>query len=94
MAEFSSQYSQKYLGFEGDFCIFQEAKKLKKETYTNLICEGYGFVALGKDENGDVKLAIPRGDLYENVEWIGIEDLGIKQKKKLFLFKNFIKYLS
>jgi hypothetical protein len=75
MADFSKQYNNRYMGHpEGDFDIDEEAKKLEKGTYVSLICEGYGFVAIGKTEKDEIKFALPIGNMNE-VTWVNFEQL-------------------
>lgn len=59
MAEFSKQYIQKFEHEDGgwDFDIEEVAATLEPEHYTPIICEGLGFVAIGKTGNGDIILA-------------------------------------
>lgn len=71
MAEFSKQYCELHdMGFEGDFDIMEEFHKLKTDHYTPYICEGFGFIAIGKDENDECILAMPiDGAPYGTVTW-------------------------
>jgi hypothetical protein len=71
MAEFSKQYCELHdMGFEGDFDIMEEFYKLKPDYYIPYICEGYGFIAIGKDENEECILAMPiEGASYGAVNW-------------------------
>ena len=63
MAEFSKQYCELHdMGFEGDFDIIEEASKLKPNYSINYICEGFGFIAIGKTEDDEIVLAIPNFD--------------------------------
>ena len=60
MAEFSKQYCEIYdVGFPHDFDIMEEFHKLKPDTYVPYICEGFGFIAIGRDENDECILAMP-----------------------------------
>jgi len=81
MADYSNQYSWKYLGFKGDFDIFKEAKKLKREEYISLSCEGYGFIAIMKDENKEIKFALPKNG-FEEVDWVDYYELKKRSYKK------------
>jgi hypothetical protein len=73
MAEFSKQYCERNdMGFEGDFDIIEEHSKLTPGNYVPYICEGYGFIAIGKtdDNNEDCILAMPvDGEPYGAVTW-------------------------
>jgi hypothetical protein len=58
MAEFSKQYCEKHdPEFPHDFDILEIAETLENEFYTPIICEGFGFLAIGKSENGEIILA-------------------------------------
>jgi hypothetical protein len=59
MAEFSKQWCEinDPGGMTGDFDILEEAEKLEPNRYIDIICEGYGFCAIGKTEKGNVMLA-------------------------------------
>lgn len=50
--EMSKQYTELYdHDIKGDFDIIKEFGKLKEGTYINIICEGFGFIAIGKSPN-------------------------------------------
>jgi len=52
MAEFSKQYCELHdMGFDGDFDVYDEFNKLEVGGYIPMICEGLGFVAIGKFED-------------------------------------------
>lgn len=75
MADFSKQYCDlQDPGFPWDFDILEEAKKLNNNQYISIICEGFGFSAIGKDENGEILLCFrnweteeSKWEKYENV---------------------------
>jgi hypothetical protein len=71
MAEFSKQYCDLYdVGFPHDFDIIEEFNKLKPGNYVPYICEGFGFIAIGHDEEGNCTLAIPVDNApYGTVVW-------------------------
>ena len=73
MAEFSKQYCEHHdFDFPHDFDINEIAEGLERGHYTSIICEGYGFIAIGKDEGGKIILAMPTGentDEGSGVEW-------------------------
>jgi hypothetical protein len=75
MADYSKQYCKnEIMGFEGDFDIIEIANNLSPNSYTSIICEGYGFIAIGKNINNDIILAFP--NYYNNtINWITYEDL-------------------
>ena len=52
MADFSKQYCELHdMGFDGDFDVYEEFDKLEVGNYIPFICEGFGFVAIGKFED-------------------------------------------
>ena len=58
MADFSKQWcEQNDFGMSGDFDILEEAEALKPGTHIDIICEGYGFNAIAKDERNNILLA-------------------------------------
>lgn len=58
MADFSKEYDE-LVGFGiHDFSIEQEFNKLKKNHYVSVICEGFGIVGIGKDEDSKMKVAL------------------------------------
>jgi hypothetical protein len=69
MADFSKQYCEIYdpeMSF--DFDILEEAKHIQPGYYISMICEGFGFIAISKDENNEILLAVPTKD-GEYVHW-------------------------
>lgn len=84
MAEFSKQWAEKNdPEMPWDFDILEIADELEPNHYSSYICEGYGFIAIAKDGNGDIMLGIPTGesniDEYNNpssqVVWQAYEDI-------------------
>jgi hypothetical protein len=73
MADFSKQYCELHdMGFDGDFDIMEEYHKLTPGNYVPYICEGYGFIAIGKFDDTDEScmLAMPVDDTsYGTVVW-------------------------
>jgi len=71
MAEFSKQYCTTHdMGFDGDFDILEEWNMLKPGYCVNLICEGYGFNAICKSEDGEeCLLHFPDGDEF-GTHWV------------------------
>jgi hypothetical protein len=58
MAEFSKQYcDQDDRDFAWDFDILEVAEILPNGSCIQRICEGYGFIAIGKNELGEIILA-------------------------------------
>lgn len=71
MAEFSKQWCELYDNeMPSDFDILEEFSKLEYDSYIPIICEGFGFIAIGKDETGECVLAFPIEDApYGTVVW-------------------------
>jgi hypothetical protein len=58
MAEFSKQYCEHDdRDFSWDFDILEVAEPIPNGHCLMYICEGYGFIAIGKDESGEITLA-------------------------------------
>jgi len=67
MADFSKEYClEKKMGFDGDFSIKEEFDKLEKDCYISMICEGYGFFAIAKNQDDECLLAY---DSEDGVIW-------------------------
>ena len=84
MAEFSKQWAEiNDPEFPGDFDINEIAEGLDPNHYTPMICEGFGFIAIGKDASGNIMLAMPtgkyeedeKGQIYDDVVWQAYEDI-------------------
>lgn len=80
MAEFSKQYCEKNdFDFSHDFDINEVADGLTNGHYTSIICEGYGFIAIGKDDTGKIILAMPVGEYSDDegspVEWKELDEV-------------------
>ena len=81
MAEFSKQWvelNDPEMGW--DFDIEAIASEMPNSTMTDYyICEGFGAVAIGKDENGEIQLAIATGNYNDEghieVEWKALEEV-------------------
>jgi hypothetical protein len=68
MAEFSKQYCEcEDRDFSWDFDILEIAKDLHNEHFVSYICEGYGFIAIGKNEAGEIILAFREKE--DKIEW-------------------------
>jgi hypothetical protein len=62
MASFSKQWCDiNDPQMSSEFDINEIADGLEPNHYTPIICEGFGFIAIGKDPNNEVLLAIPTG---------------------------------
>jgi hypothetical protein len=80
MAEFSKQYCEREMPeLPGDFDILEIAKSLTKNHYLPVICEGYGFIAVGLDENESIILAFgfSVGDSEYSVIWKPYEEVVV-----------------
>jgi hypothetical protein len=81
MAEFSKQWvelNDPEMGW--DFDIEAIASEMPNSTMTDYyLCEGFGAVAIGKDENGEIQLAIATGNYNDEghieVEWKALEEI-------------------
>ena len=74
MADFSKQYcEQNDMNFPSNFDILEEFNMLNESTYVSMICEGYGFVAIGKIE-GKCVLAIPNYE-EDTIAWTSYDDV-------------------
>jgi hypothetical protein len=75
MAEFSKQWCEAFdpEGMPWDFDILDEFNKLSESMYIPFICEGYGFIAIGKFE-GKCKLALPNFE-DNTVQWVNYDDV-------------------
>jgi hypothetical protein len=59
MADFSKQWCEiNDPSMPGDFDILEEANKLNPNSYIPMICEGFGFTAIAKDETNEILLAM------------------------------------
>ena len=57
MAEFSKQYCEIYdEDFPWDFDIEVEAETIPKGYYKPMICEGFGFLGIGKTSDDKIQL--------------------------------------
>lgn len=84
MAEFSKQYCElNDMGFDGDFDVYEEWSKLKPGFTVAYICEGFGFLAIGKRESGDdVIVYMNDYDNPENSKWVNFDEMYLEAKLK------------
>ena len=84
MAEFSKQWVQiNDPEFGWDFDIEEVSNQLNPNHYIPLICEGFGFIAIGKDNENKIMLAMPIGEFetdedgqtFDQVTWQAYEDI-------------------
>ena len=79
MAEFSKQYCQlNDMGFDGDFDVYEEWAKLKPGFTVAYICEGFGFLAIGKRESGDEVLVFMDNYDEHGGKWINFDEMVLK----------------
>ncbi len=68
MADFSKQYCEIHdPEMPHDFDILQMAKQVQPDHYIPIICEGFGFVAIGKNEEDEIILAFRKSN--DEIEW-------------------------
>ena len=76
MAEFSKQFCESTMtDFSGDFDIYEIAKNIPADHYYPIICEGYGFIAIGKDDENNIVLAMRNTN--EGVDWLPYDSVII-----------------
>ena len=79
MAEFSKQWCEKFedYGIRPDFDILEIANGLDSGYYTSVICEGFGFIAVSKDDAGNIMLAMPSHDYPTDgsIVWKNYDDV-------------------
>jgi hypothetical protein len=81
MAEFSKQYCQlNDMGFDGDFDVYEEWAKLKPGFTVAYICEGFGFLAIGKRESGDSVLVFMDNYDEHGGKWIDFDEMVLAAK--------------
>ena len=57
MADFSKQWCEiNDPEMPWDFDILEEAHKLRPDHYISIICEGFGFLGIGKKPDGKIQL--------------------------------------
>lgn len=80
MADYSKQWVEQNDpgGMNWDFDILEIASNLKPEHYTSIICEGYGFIAIAKDEHGAIHLAL-RNEEEGGIIWVDYNTLMEKE---------------
>ena len=77
MAEFSKQWCDiNDPKMPSDFDIIEEFNKIQPGNYVPYICEGFGFIAIGHDDDGSCILAMPtNGVPYGTVTWEKYDDV-------------------
>ena len=90
MAEFSKEYCEKYdMGFEGDFSITEIFDTLEDDHFMPIICEGYGFLGILKQENKCRLMFSVEGNPINSIELPLFEDLDDYYKKRKSKWKEF-----
>lgn len=80
MADFSKQYCEIHdHGFHWDFDIEEIAEDLDHGYMNNVICEGFGFDAIGKKESGEIILRFTDWETKKK-SWVNYKDFIEKQK--------------
>lgn len=73
MAEFSKQWCEiNDPQSPGDFNIDEIADKLEPGYALGIICEGFGFIAIGRNPENELLFAVPTGNYSEDgteVDW-------------------------
>lgn len=84
MADFSKQWAELYdHEFPWDFDIEKIAKDLHKGNYYPIICEGFGFIAISKTEEGKTNLAFQIEEYgTKRIEWIDYDTFMNLAKNK------------
>jgi len=84
MAEFCKQWAEINDPEGGwDFDIEEISNQLEPNHYIPIICEGFGFIAIGKDNENKITLAIPtgkfetdeNGQIFDTVTWQAYKDI-------------------
>jgi hypothetical protein len=84
MAEFSKQWCDlNDPQMTSDFDINEIADGLEPNYYTPIICEGFGFIAVGKTDDNAIVLAMPTGEsftdengqIHDNIVWEPYNDV-------------------
>jgi len=79
MADFSKQWCQiNDPQSPGDFDIDDIAEQLEPGYAMGIICEGFGFVAIGRNPEGELLFAVPTGEVSEEgteVDWKTYEEV-------------------
>ena len=77
MAEFSKQWLEVNGETEGwDFDIEEIASTISNDHYSHCICEGLGFIAIGKTEVGEIILAYRNWESdTDEIQWKNLADV-------------------
>ena len=86
MAEFSKQYCELHdMGSNGDFDVYEEFGKLEVGNYVPIICEGFGFVAIGKFEDDPETAKVYFRDDFDNESgtWVDFYEVLDDERQSL-----------
>jgi hypothetical protein len=86
MAEFSKQYCELHnMGSNGDFDVYEEFDKLGVGNFIPVICEGFGFVAIGKfeDDPETVKVYFREAHDSEDGTWVDFYEVLDDERQSL-----------
>ena len=80
MSNFSKQWCELHDSeMPSDFDILEIADTLQPDTYIPEICEGFGFIAIGRSIDNEIMLAMPaptkEGDVEEYIQWVPYNDV-------------------
>jgi hypothetical protein len=75
MSIISKQWAESQNETRWDFDILEEANNLQPEHYLPIICEGYGFIAIAKDEYGGIHLGFEDKEGTDNVNWVDYNEI-------------------
>jgi hypothetical protein len=88
MADFSKQWTEIYdREMPWDFDIEVEIEKIPLGHYKSMICEGFGFTAISKEQDGTIMLYFP------DWEFTGIEDKAHWIDYQVFIKQQLNKFL-
>ena len=75
MADFSKQWCDEFDpgGMPWDVDVYEVLNGLENGMYHSYICEGYGFAAIGKDENGEGILFMPNETDFSIGTWVPVD---------------------
>jgi hypothetical protein len=80
MANFSKQWCDiNNAEMPADFDILEKADELQPDSYIPTICEGFGFIAIGRSIDNEIMLAMPvppiEGDTEEYIQWVPYNEI-------------------
>ena len=74
MSTISKQWAKSQNGVMWDFDILEEANNLLPEYFIPLECDGYGFIAISKDEYGGIHLAFCDKET-DDIHWVDYNEI-------------------